>query len=194
MTICKPCSWPTRWGCQRFSSIPWPASSPPRFRPTRPGPDVPSPSSELARSDRYAQRFRKLKLMPGVGTLSAMVFLTEIGDLDRFANRRQLAAYLGLAPAAHGSGNTNDRKGRITRQGPARVRHVLCQAAWAALRCSEWWKDQFNKVKRGSPKRAKVAIVAIMRRLAIAMWHTARSPEIDRLIEEWTPQSACLSP
>jgi transposase len=47
-----------------------------------------------------------------------MVFLTEIGDLNRFANRRQLAAYLGLAPAAFESGDRDDRKGRITRQGP----------------------------------------------------------------------------
>jgi transposase len=149
---------------------------------------------ELARSERYAQKFRKLKLLPGVGTLSAMVFLTEIGDLNRFANRRQLAAYLGLSPAAHGSGNTNDRKGHITRQGPARVRHVLCQAAWAALRCSELWRSRFNQIKRGFPKRAKVAIVAVMRQLAITMWHTARSPELDQLIEEWTPRPPCLSP
>lgn len=148
---------------------------------------------ELARSERYAQRFRKLKLLPGVGTLTAMVFLTEIGDLDRFANRRQLAAYLGLSPAAHESGNASDRKGHITRQGPARVRHVLCQAAWAALRCSELWKARFNRIKRGSAKRAKVAIVAVMRQLAITMWHTARSPEIDQWIEEWTPKQPCLS-
>jgi transposase len=149
---------------------------------------------ELAQSERYAQRFRKLKLLSGVGTLTAMVFLTEIGDLDRFANRRQLAAYLGLVPSAHESGNRNDRKGHITRQGPARVRHMLCQAAWAALRCSESWRACFDKVRRGSPKRAKVAIVAVMRRLAITMWHTARSPEIDELINEWTPQPACLCP
>jgi transposase len=138
----------------------------------------------LARSERYTQRFRKLKLMSGVGTLTAMVFLTELGDLARFANRRQLAAYLGLAPSAHESGTQDDRKGHITRQGSARVRHVLCQAAWAAMRCSKEYRATYEKIRRGTPKRSKVAIVALMRRLAIAMWHTALSPEMDVLIGE----------
>lgn len=138
----------------------------------------------LARTERYAQAFRKLKLMSGVGRLTAMVFLTELGDLARFANRRQLAAYLGLTPAAHESGAQDDRKGHITRQGSARVRHVLCQAAWASLRCCEKSRAAYEQIRRGSSKRTKIAIVAIMRRLAIAMWHTARSPELDALLEE----------
>ena len=47
-----------------------------------------------------------------------------------------------LAPAAFESGERDDRKGRITRQGPSRVRHVLCQAAWAAIRCSAAWRPR----------------------------------------------------
>lgn len=138
----------------------------------------------LARSPRYGRAFRKLKLMPGVGTLTAMVFLTEIGNLERFANRRQLAAYLGLAPSAHESGAQDDRKGHITRQGSARVRHVLCQAAWASVRCCEKSKATYLKIRRDTPKRSKIAIVALMRRLGIAMWHTALSPEIDAMLED----------
>lgn len=147
----------------------------------------------LAKSDRYVRTFRKLKLMPGVGTLTAMVFLAELGDLNRFANRRQLAAYLGLAPTAFESGSCQDRKGHITRQGPARVRHVLCQAAWAALRCSETWRAKYETIKRGSKKRSKIAIVAIMRRLAITMWHTARSRELDELLVEVDQQKASVA-
>ena len=144
----------------------------------------------LAKSERYAKAFRKLKLMPGVGTLTAMVFLTEMGDLNRFANRRQLGAYLGLAPAAFESGERDDRKGHITRQGPSHVRHVLCQAAWAALRCSDVWRAVYDRVKRGSQKRSKVAIVAVMRRLGIAMWQTALSRELDEFLEEIDRQKA----
>jgi transposase len=140
--------------------------------------------AKLAGQERYAQVFRKLKLMPGVGTLTTMTFLTELGNLARFANRRQLAAYLGLAPAAFESGQRDDRKGHITRQGPSRVRHMLCQAAWAALRSSEEWRATYDKVKRGSAKRSKIAIVAVMRRLAIAMWHTACSTELDGVLNE----------
>jgi transposase len=140
--------------------------------------------TKLARSERYARAYRKLQLLPGIGTLTAMVFLTEMGRLDRFANRRQLAAYLGLAPAAFESGQRDDRKGHITRQGPARVRHVLCQAAWAAVRCSPAWRARYEKLRRGSAKRSKIAIVALMRRLAILLWQTARSPQTEAILEE----------
>lgn len=138
----------------------------------------------LSRADRYKRAFRKLTLLPGVGTLTAMTFLTELGDLDRFANRRQLAAYLGLAPSSFESGELNDRKGHITRQGPGRVRHVLCQASWAALRCSAEWRATYDRIKRGSKSRSKVAIVAVMRKLAVQMWHVARSREWDELLDE----------
>lgn len=140
--------------------------------------------AKLAATPRYRRMFRKLKLMAGVGTLTAMVFLTELGDLDRFANRRQLSAYLGLTPTATESGEHNDRKGHITRQGPVQLRHMLCQAAWAALRCSDHWREKFERIKRGSPQRSKVAIVAIMRQLGNAMWRTARSANLDGLLDE----------
>lgn len=140
--------------------------------------------TRLSRSPRYALAFRKLKLLKGVGTLCAMVFLTEMGDLERFSNRRQLGAYLGLAPSAHESGQQNDRKGHITHQGPARVRHMLCQSAWAALRCSPDWRAKYDRIRRGSKHRSKIAIVAIMRQLGVTMWHAARSAELDELFEE----------
>ena len=143
--------------------------------------------AKLAGTPRYARPFAKLRLLPGVGTLTAMVFLTELGDLDRFANRRQLAAYLGLAPAAFESGQRDDRKGHITRQGPSRVRHLLCQAAWAAQRVCPTWKAKYEQLKRGSQKRSKIAIVACMRLLAIQMWHTARSQELDKLFNVASP-------
>jgi len=139
---------------------------------------------KLAGTDRYRQAFRKLKLQKGVGTLTAMVFLTELGDLNRFANRRELGAYLGLAPSAFESGQRDDRKGHITRQGPSRVRHVLCQASWSAIRYSEHWRQKYDRVRRDSPKRSKVAIVAVMRLLAITMWHAAQSSELDEVLAE----------
>jgi transposase len=138
----------------------------------------------LSRTERYARSSRKLKLLSGVGTLTAMVFLTELGDLARFANRRQLAAYLGLAPSAFESGERDDRKGHITKQGPPRVRHVLCQAAWAALRVSPEWKSKYDRIRRGSKSRSRIAIVAIMRQLGVEMWQTARSPELDAMLDE----------
>lgn len=128
----------------------------------------------LADSPRYAAAVAKLVQLQGVGVMTALVFLTEVGNLKRFANRRQIAAYLGLAPASHESGAQNDRKGHITRQGPSRVRRVLCQATWARVRHEGPACEAYQKLVEKNPKRKKIAVVAMMRRLAILMWHRAR--------------------
>lgn len=127
----------------------------------------------LALSTRYRHRFYALLQLKGVGQLTAMVFLTEIGDLTRFANRGQIGAYLGLVPSSSESGEKSDRKGRITRQGPYRVRKVLCQATWARVRTDEEEQAVYQRLVKKNPKTKKIAVVASMRRLAVRMWHAA---------------------
>ena len=126
----------------------------------------------LAWSPRYQARMLKLTKLCGVGVLTAIVFLTELGDLSRFANRRQIAAYLGLAPSSNESGAQSDRKGHITHRGSARVRKVLCQATWSRLRCDEEEKAAYQRIRAKNPKKKKIAVVASMRRLAVRMWHS----------------------
>lgn len=128
---------------------------------------------QLSREARYKESCKALQKLPGVGVLVAMSFLTEMGDLTRFDNRRQVGAYLGLCPAAHESGNTNDRKGRITRQGPARLRKVLCQAAWTAVAHDSASAEAYHRIRQGQKKRTKKALTAMMRRLGVRMWHEA---------------------
>ena len=128
---------------------------------------------KLSQTERYRAACRELRRLPGVGLLSAMTFLTEMGDLHRFHNRREIAAYLGLCPASHESGETQDRKGRITKQGPARLRKVLCQAAWVSLRTCPESAAAYGRIRGGKRNRTKKALVAVMRRLAIRMWHRA---------------------
>lgn len=127
----------------------------------------------LALSERYRACFYALLGLKGVGRITAMVFLTEIGDLTRFRNRREIAAYLGLTPSSFESGKANDRKGRITRQGPFRVRKVLCQATWARVRTDETEREAYQRLVKKNPKKKKIAVVASMRRLAVRMWHRA---------------------
>lgn len=128
----------------------------------------------LSQSERYQTAVAALRTINGVGVLSAMVFLTELGDLNRFLNRRQLAAYLGLVPTSNESGERQDCKGHITRQGPSRVRKVLCQSAWSLIRTDPQFKNAYAALVDRNPKHRKIAVVAIMRRLAIVMWHRAR--------------------
>lgn len=129
---------------------------------------------KLSCADRYRVPCQELRKLPGVGLLSAMTFLTEMGDWNRFHNRREVAAYLGLCPSSFETGGPGkDRKGRITRQGPSRLRKMLCQAAWVSLiHCPEA-KRAYHRIKQGQSKRTKKALVAVMRRLAIKMWHRA---------------------
>lgn len=127
----------------------------------------------LAEAPAYRARVERMTEMPGVGTLTALTFLVELGDLHRFQNRRQVGSYLGLVPASYESGDADDRKGHITRLGPPRVRKVLNQAAWHLVRLDPLWRKRYEGIAgRGG---GKTAIVAIMRKLGIELWQRARS-------------------
>ena len=128
---------------------------------------------KLSREPRYAQQVEALLTIPGVGLVTAMTFLVEIGDLTRFSNRRQLASYLGLVPSSNESGEAIDRKGHIHRHGPSRVRRLLCQASWTLIRSDEQFGRRYDAFVSHSPKRKMVIVVAIMRQLAIIMWRRA---------------------
>ena len=109
---------------------------------------------DLSQQGRYRSAHDELRKLPGVGLLVAMTFLTEMGDCMRFDNRREVAAYLGLCPASYESGKADDRKGRITRQGPHRLRKMLCQAAWTSIRDSEEMAD-YRRIKGGRSGRSQ---------------------------------------
>jgi transposase len=70
-----------------------------------------------------------LQAMRGVGQIVAVTVVAEVGDFSRFANPRQLMAYLGLVPSEHSSGSTI-RRGGITKAGNALARRVLIEGAW----------------------------------------------------------------
>lgn len=126
----------------------------------------------LSETVRYAEPARALLKEYGVGLMTALVFLAELGDLSRFSNRREIGAYLGLAPSSYESGERSDRKGHITRQGPGRIRKVLCQASWAIIRGGEAQeRSAYARVVGRNPKHKKIGVVALMRRLGIRMWH-----------------------
>ena len=85
---------------------------------------------KLAREERYAGRVDRLSCLRGVRTLTAMIILTELGDLRRFEHPRQMMAYVGLVSSEHSTGE-NKNRGSITKAGNAHVRRVLVETAWA---------------------------------------------------------------
>jgi transposase len=124
---------------------------------------------ELASTDRYREAVSVLTSRCGVGVLTAMVFLAEMGDLSRFSNRKRVGSYLGLVPSSDDSGE-REHKGHITHQGSSRVRKVLCQAAWALVRHDRRERSVYERILSRNPKHKKIALVACMRRLGIWMW------------------------
>jgi transposase len=83
---------------------------------------------QQATSSAHVRTIAALQALHGIGFLSAVTIVAEVGDLRRFASPRQLMAYAGLVPSEHSSGGTRHR-GRITKTGNAHLRHVLGEAA-----------------------------------------------------------------
>ena len=127
---------------------------------------------QLAEGERYkAVAGALVRKVKGVGLLTAMVYVTELGDLSRFNNRKQVGSYLGLVPSSNESGEVADHKGHITREGSARVRKVLCQATWARVAHDKEEAVVYQRLVKKNPKHKKIAVVASMRRLGVLLWH-----------------------
>jgi transposase len=71
-----------------------------------------------------------LQTMRGMALVNAATLIAELGDLSRFADPRQLMAYLGLVPSEHSSG-ASIRRGGITKAGNGAARRLLIEAAWS---------------------------------------------------------------
>lgn len=86
---------------------------------------------ELAQRPTYRGPVGRLRCLRGVDTLSAMVLVSEVGDVRRFASPRQLMDWVGLTVSEHSSGGPGrQRMGGITKAGNRLCRFVLVEAAW----------------------------------------------------------------
>jgi len=88
---------------------------------------------ELSRSERLKDGMRLITSVPGVGITTGISFLAEIGDINRFKSSDQLAAYIGLIPMCHSSGE-KDGNGEITIRKHTILRNYIVEAAWKAIR------------------------------------------------------------
>jgi transposase len=123
----------------------------------------------VKQSAQHQKETALLMSMPGIGPLNALSFLATIDDAGRFHESRQVGAYLGLTPRQYSSGET-ERRGRISRCGPAHARALLYEAAHCLL---HFYKGE-NQLKRwgkalAEKKGIKRAIVAVARRMAIIL-------------------------
>jgi transposase len=122
--------------------------------------------AERAAADEQA---KLLESMPGMGHYSAVAIASRIGNIERFKRPDSLANYFGLTPGCRNSGEATQRLGSITKQGSKIVRYLLGQAVIKVLRFDAVMRAWFKRIKRR--RGAKIARVAVMRRLATIMWH-----------------------
>ena len=130
----------------------------------------------------------RLSQLRAIGLDSAWKLDKELFGWRSFANRRQLGASLGLTPTPYDSGDSQIEQG-ISKAGNKRLRTLLVEMAWSWLRyqpdsaLSQWYGRRFAAAGK---RMRRVGIVALARRLAIALWRYLQHGEI--------PQGATLKP
>jgi len=123
--------------------------------------------AELSVEKQNKHNYDLLKSVPGVGPITAMALLYEIGDWSRFKNKKQIAAFFGLTPSEYSSGESV-RQGRITGQGNPWLRSLLIEASWFLIRKDPAMRDAYDRLATQT-KGKKKAIVAIARKLICRM-------------------------
>lgn len=133
---------------------------------------------EVALDAEYRDDIAKLREIKGIGTLSALELVLNVADLRAFPDAASFSSYCGLCPGEWSSGATR-RLGHITRRGPGRIRGVLVQSAWVAVRYDAVEKEKFGELKARIGK--KKAIVAIARRLSVRVWRKLDEKDIGQV-------------
>jgi transposase len=130
---------------------------------------------QLSQSERYKENVALLRSVPSIGLISAMTFLTEIGDIHRFETFDDLCSFFGLIPNCHSSGEI-ERIGHITHRGNQYLKSILIECAWVAVR-----KDPalLQSYKELLPRMdSNKAIIRIARKLLSRIRHVLIKKEI----------------
>jgi transposase len=131
---------------------------------------------------------KQLVQLRAIGPKGAWVLVKELFGWREFANRRELAGCVGLAPTPYASGDSEIEQG-ISKAGNRRVRAVLVEQAWKWLQLqpdsalTQWFNRRFAAAGK---RMRRVGIVALARRLVIALWRYLKHGEI--------PAGAVLKP
>lgn len=134
----------------------------------------------LQKESAQDERIPLLVQLPGVAMLTAITILAAIGDITRFPNAKKLVGYAGLGTRVHDSGMTHN-SGRITKAGRKDLRRAMVNAANHAIEHHPHWKKVFERLEPHLG-RSK-AVVAIARKLLVAVWHVLNEKSADRFAD-----------
>lgn len=117
-------------------------------------------------------KVRQLLTLRGIGANSAWLYTMEFFGWRGFRNGKEIGALAGLTPTPHQSGELRHELG-IGKAGNRRIRWMAIEGAWCWLRfqpqsaLSKWYEERFG---HGGPRMRKIGIVALARKLLIALW------------------------
>jgi transposase len=123
---------------------------------------------------------RRLLRLRGVGVRSSWLFVMEFFGWRKIRNRRELASLAGLTPMPYQSGDSDHDQG-ISKAGNRRVRGTIVEVSWSWLRyqpdsaLSKWYWERFGK---GSKRQRRIGIVALARKLLVALWRYLEHGEL----------------
>ncbi len=126
----------------------------------------------LSQSEKYKPTYELLSSAPGIGLITAMTMITEIGDISRFESFTKFNSFIGLCPSEFSSGE-NVYKGKMTTRGNKTIRPLIIEAAWIAKRIDPALTLKFEELLK--TKTVKRAIVIIARKLLsrlFTVWKT----------------------
>lgn len=127
----------------------------------------------------HVEQVRRLMGLKGVGENGAWLLVWELFGWRTIRNRRQLGSLAGLTPTPYSSGDSRREQG-ISKAGDRRVRCLMVQLAWMWLRyqpeseLSAWYASRFGG---GTARMKKVGVVALARKLLVALWRFAGTGE-----------------
>ncbi|MFE6555167.1 IS110 family transposase [Streptomyces sp. NPDC057746] len=136
--------------------------------------------ASLAETAKADPRVKALTALPGVGRLTALTIVAEVGDISRFSSARKLASWAGLTPTVRGSDRTV-RYGHISKQGDPWLRWIMNEAAQTAKRSSQF-AAHYEQIAHRRGK--KVATIAIARKLLTHAYHLLREAEATQRLKE----------
>ena len=113
---------------------------------------------DLSRTEKYAHNMKLLRLIPGIGPITAITLLTEIVDVKRFKDTDHLASFVGLIPGRHSSGE-KDKNTEMTFRGHDFIKRTLIESSWIAARYDPALNMAYHKyAQRMEPNQAIIRI------------------------------------
>ncbi len=116
----------------------------------------------LSQANAYKSNYNLLISIPGIGLMTAMTFLVQIGDIRRFTRLDDLCNYIGLVPRMYGSGEKM-QTGKMIKRGRKELKIMLIEASWVAIRKDPALMLKFNDLAKRMHKNK--AIIRIARKM-----------------------------